>query len=456
MIHAYKLHGYNIVLDVNSGSIHLVDPLAYDLISIYEETAADQIVKTIAEKYPDTPKAEIRGCMEDIEALRAQGKLFSRDAFAAQAPAMKAKTGVLKALCLHVAHGCNLRCAYCFAEQGAYHGETGLMPLATGKRAIDFLIENSPGRHNLEIDFFGGEPLLNWDVVKELVRYARSLEAEKDKHFRFTLTTNGLLLDDEVTAFCNEEMHNVVLSLDGRKAVHDRLRYDAAGRGSYDEIVPRFLRFVEARGEREYYIRGTYTAYNTDFLEDILHMADLGFDRLSMEPVVAPPEAPYALKESDLPALFAQYEALALEMARRRREGDRPFTFYHYMLDLENGPCVYKRIAGCGSGTEYLAVSPDGSLYPCHQFVGEAAFRMGSIFEGITKPSTGEQFASCNLYTREECRNCWAKFYCAGGCTANAFHASGRIEGVYELGCALFKKRLECAIMLKAAEAEEN
>ncbi len=454
MIHQYILNGYHIVLDVYSGSVHCVDPVAYDIIAIYENTAADQIVRLISEKYPEVPKADIRECMEDIESLKAQGRLFSRDAFAGRAPAIKAQTGVLKALCLHVAHSCNLRCGYCFAGQGEYHGESELMSYETGKQAMDFLVANSPGRRNLEVDFFGGEPLMNWDVVKRLVAYGRSIEAAKDKRFRFTLTTNGVLLDDEVTEFCNREMHNVVLSLDGREAVNDRLRTDHAGNGSYARIVPRFQAFAKARGEQEYYVRGTYTGFNTDFLEDILHMADLGFDRLSMEPVVTDPKEEYALSEKDLPTLYAQYEALALEMDKRRKEG-KPLTFYHYMIDLAHGPCIYKRISGCGSGTEYLAVTPKGELYPCHQFVGDPRFLMGNIWDGVTNSSIREDFSKCTVYAREGCKDCWAKLYCAGGCAANAYHATGDLTGVYEFGCKLFRKRLECAIMLKVAEADD-
>ena len=453
MLHLYKLNGHNIVLDVNSGSVHSVDLLAYDIISIYNDVAADEIVRRISEKYPDMPKGEIRACMEEIENLSAEGKLFSKDAFAPSADFIKERTSVLKAICLHVAHSCNLACSYCFAGQGEYHGESALMSYEVGKQAFDFLVANSPGRKNLEVDFFGGEPLLNWDVVKRLVAYGRSLEAEHEKQFRFTLTTNGVLLDDEVTEFCNREMHNVVLSLDGRKEVNDRMRVDRAGNGSFDRIVPNFQKFVAKRGDKEYYVRGTYTGYNKDFFSDILQMAELGFDRLSMEPVVCDPNEKYALCEDDLPELYEQYELLAEEMERRRKLG-KPLIFYHYMLDLAHGPCIYKRVSGCGSGTEYLAVTPQGELYPCHQFVGNPDFCMGNIWDGIQKTEIRDEFKKCTVYAREECKDCWAKFYCAGGCAANAWHATGKLIGVYELGCKLFRKRLECAIMLKVAEAE--
>ncbi|MDO5112061.1 MAG: thioether cross-link-forming SCIFF peptide maturase [Clostridia bacterium] len=455
MIHQYKLNGYNIVLDVYSGSVHSVDDVAYDIIAMFEDTPADEIVARIREKYPSVPKADIRECLQDIESLKAAGKLFTSDAFADRAPAFKAKTSVLKALCLHVAHSCNLACSYCFAGQGEYSGENALMSYDVGKRAMDFLVENSGARTHLEVDFFGGEPLLNWDVVKRLVAYGRELEKTTDKHFRFTLTTNGVLLDDEVTDFCNKEMYNVVLSLDGRKEVHDRYRVDRAGKGSYDRIVPAFQSFIQARGDREYYVRGTFSRFNTDFLRDILHMTDLGFDKLSMEPVVSKPDEPWALQEDDLPVVYKQYEELATLMLEREKEG-RPFTFYHYMIDLKNGPCIYKRISGCGSGTEYLAVTPQGELYPCHQFVGDPRFLMGSIYEGVTNTALQEEFQGCSVYAREGCKDCWAKLYCAGGCAANAYHTTGSLTGIYEYGCKLFRKRIECAIMRKVAQAEEE
>ena len=456
MIHQYKLNGYNIVLDVYSGSVHLVDEVAYDIIARYETTPRAAIVAQILAKYghrADVDEGEVLACLEDIDALKAAGKLFSQDLWKdVEQEAFAHTKPVLKALCLHVAHTCNLNCEYCFASQGRYHGDRALMPFEVGKQALDFLIQNSGSRVNLEVDFFGGEPLMNWQVVKDLVAYARSQEAAHHKNFRFTLTTNGVLLDDEVTEFCNREMHNVVLSLDGRKEVHDRLRKNYAGQGSYDLIVPKFQRFVQQRGDRDYYIRGTFTHENTDFTNDIFHMADLGFTELSMEPVVSPPGEPWALTEEDLPVLFDQYEILAKEMLQREEEG-RPFTFYHYMLDLEGGPCLHKRMSGCGSGTEYLAVTPWGELFPCHQFVNDPAYSMGDVWKGVTNTTMGEKFHRCNVVANPACRDCWARLYCAGGCAANAYHASGDINGTYEYGCELFKKRIECAIMIKAAQA---
>ena len=458
MIHQYKLNGYNIVLDVCSGSVHAVDEVAYDMIALYETRSGDEIVAAMLEKYgdrADVTEADLRECLDDIKSLKDAGKLFSQDEYAGMAFDFKKRRNEVKALCLHVAHTCNLNCSYCFASQGKYHGQRALMSFDVGKRALDFLVENSGSRTNLEVDFFGGEPLMNWQVVKDLVAYARSIEADKHKKFRFTLTTNGVLVDDEVIDFANREMNNVVMSIDGRPEVHDRFRVDLAGHGSYEKIVPKFLDFAQKRGERDYYVRGTYTHYNTDFTSDILHLADLGFTKLSMEPVVCAPGDPCALTEDDLPKLFEQYEILAKEMLKREKEG-RPFTFYHYMIDLQHGPCIYKRISGCGSGTEYMAVTPWGDLYPCHQFVGDEKYLMGNIWDGVTNTALRDEFKLCNVYARRECDDCWARLYCSGGCAANAYHASGSIRGVYPYGCELFKKRMECAIMMQVARAEEQ
>ena len=447
MIHQYKLGGYNIVLDVCSGSVHVVDDIAYDIIGLFEAHSREAILARMAEQYPEASREELCECYDQVAALRDAGKLFAPDTFAPMAGELKQRTsGVVKALCLHVAHTCNLNCAYCFASQGKYHGERAVMSYEVGKRALDFLIENSGTRRNLEVDFFGGEPLMNFDVVKRLVAYARSIEREKGKNFRFTLTTNGLLIDDDVIEFANRECANVVLSLDGRKEIHDAYRVDYAGKGSWDRIVPKFQRLVAARGGKNYYMRGTFTHANPDFLKDIRVMLDLGFNGLSMEPVVCAEGDPAALTREDLPVVLRQYEELAELMIQRRREG-RPFTFYHYMIDLTGGPCIYKRISGCGSGTEYMAVTPWGDLYPCHQFVGEERFRLGDIWKGVENAPVQAEFAACNVYARPECRDCWARLYCSGGCAANAWHATGSVTGVYKYGCELFKKRMECAIM---------
>jgi len=458
MIHQYKLLGYNIVLDICSGSVHVVDDVAYDIIEMFESHSKTDIINTVFEKYKDAEDItleEIEECYAQIEELRDAGKLFVPDTFEPMAGKLKEKTsGVIKALCMHIAHTCNLNCSYCFASQGKYHGDRAVMSYEVGKRALDFLIENSGTRHNLEVDFFGGEPLMNFDVVKQLVAYARSIEKEHNKNFRFTLTTNGMLIDDDVIDFANRECSNVVLSLDGRKEIHDRFRVDYAGNGSFDRIVPKFQKLVEAREGKNYYMRGTFTHANPDFLKDIQTMLDLGFTELSMEPVVCAPGDPAELNDEDTAIVMDQYEKLADLMLERHREG-RPFTFYHYMIDLKGGPCIYKRISGCGSGTEYMAVTPWGDLYPCHQFVGDEKFKLGDIYNGVTNTERQCEFANCNVYAREECRDCWARLYCSGGCAANAYHSTGSVTGVYKKGCELFKKRMECAIALAVAKEFE-
>ncbi len=444
------MDGRYVVIDTCSGSVHAVDKIAYEMIGAYEDTGREELIARMQEQSGEDP-AELAECYDQITALKERGKLFSPDTFENMAGELKRRTsGVVKALCLHVAHTCNLNCAYCFASQGKYHGDRAVMPFEVGKQALDFLVAHSGNRRNLEVDFFGGEPLMNFDVVKQLVAYARSIEKEKNKNFRFTLTTNGLLIDDDVIDFANREMSNVVLSLDGRKEIHDRYRVDYAGNGSWERIVPKFRKLVKAREGKNYYMRGTFTHANPDFLEDIKTMLDLGFTELSMEPVVCPEGDPEALTQEDLPVVLRQYEDLARLMLERKKEG-RPFTFYHYMLDLTGGPCIYKRISGCGSGTEYMAVTPWGDLYPCHQFVGEEHFRLGDVWNGVTNGTVQEEFADCNVYAREECRDCWAKLYCSGGCAANAYHATGSVRGVYRYGCELFRKRMECAIMLQLA-----
>ena len=457
MIHQFQLNGYNIVVDVYSGSVHAVDELAYDAIArIDAGDSREQAAAWLAKKYaarPEVTAADISDALDDIDELTAAGKLFAPDTYADKAFDFKKRSTVVKALCLHVAHTCNLNCHYCFAAQGKFHGESGLMSFETGKRALDFLVENSGTRRNLEVDFFGGEPLMNFEVCKQLVAYARSIEKAAGKNFRFTLTTNGVGITDEVIRWANQECYNVVLSLDGRKEVNDRFRTDLAGNGSYDLIVPKFQKLVKARGDKNYYMRGTFTHYNTDFTNDLFHMADdLGFTELSMEPVVGAAGSPEALTDADLPVLFDQYELLAKDMLRREKAG-KPITFYHYMIDLAHGPCIYKRISGCGSGTEYMAVTPWGDLYPCHQFVGDPDYKLGNVWDGVTNTALRDEFKLCNVYARSDCADCWARLYCAGGCAANALHATGDIHGVYEYGCKLFRKRIECALMLKVAEA---
>lgn len=460
MIHQYKNNGYNIVLDVNSGSVHVVDDIVYDVLPVVERKLGENVtdlseLTSAAAAELSYPERELREAVEEILTLKEEGSLFTEDIYKDYIFDFKNRQTVVKALCLHIAHDCNLACRYCFAEEGEYHGRRALMSYEVGRKALDFLVRNSGNRVNLEVDFFGGEPLMNFDVVKQIVAYARSIEKEHNKNFRFTLTTNGMLVDDDVIEFANKECHNVVLSLDGRKEIHDNLRKTVNGKGSYDIIVPKFQEFVKKRGNRGYYVRGTYTHNNTDFTNDIFHMADLGFTELSMEPVVCAPDDPYALTYDDLPVLFEQYEILAKDMLRREKEG-KPITFYHYMIDLNGGPCIYKRISGCGSGTEYMAVTPWGELYPCHQFVGDPKYSLGDIFKGVTNTEIQDEFKLCNAYARPACKDCWAKLYCSGGCAANAYHATGSITGTYDYGCELFRKRMECAIMMKVAQADEN
>lgn len=451
MIHQYKNNGYNIVLDVNSGSVHVVDELVYDVIALLNQgEAEDAVVAALKEKYPEE---SLKEALEECNELKEAGVLFTEDVYEKAIIDYKARKTVVKALCLHIAHDCNLACRYCFAEEGEYHGRRALMSYEVGKKALDFLIANSGSRRNLEVDFFGGEPLMNWQVVKDLVKYGREQEKIHNKNFRFTLTTNGVLLNEEVMEFCNKEMANVVLSIDGRKEVHDFMRPFRKGKGSYDLILPKFKQFAESRNQVNYYVRGTFTHHNLDFSQDVFHLADEGFKQISVEPVVAPAEEDYALQEADLPQIFEEYDKLAAEMVKREKEG-RGFTFFHYMLDLTGGPCVYKRLSGCGSGTEYLAVTPWGDLYPCHQFVGIDKYLMGNVDEGITKPEIVDEFKCCNVYTKEKCKNCFAKFYCSGGCAANSYNFHGTIQDAYDIGCELQRKRVECAIMIKAALAD--
>ena len=453
MVHQYKNNGYDIVLDVNSGAIHVVDDVTYDVIAQIDEASAEsyskeEIVNTLAGQYG---KEEVEEAIEEVQTLIDNEELFTKDSYENYIMDFKKRPTVVKALCLHIAHDCNLACQYCFAEEGEYHGRRALMSFEVGKKALDFLIANSGSRRNLEVDFFGGEPLMNWQVVKDLVAYGREQEKIHDKNFRFTLTTNGVLLDDEIMEFCNKEMGNVVLSIDGRKEVHDKMRPFRKGAGSYDLIVPKFQKFAESRNQDKYYARGTFTHYNLDFSEDVLHLADLGFKQISVEPVVAEPSEPYAIKEEDLPQLFEEYDKLAAEMVKRKEEG-KDFNFFHFMIDLEGGPCVAKRLSGCGSGTEYLAVTPWGDFYPCHQFVGNEKFLMGNVDEGIKATEIRDEFKCCNVYAKEKCRNCFARFYCSGGCAANAYNFTGDICGTYDVGCELQKKRIECAIMIKASQ----
>ena len=450
MIHQYRNNGFRIVLDVNSGAIHVVDELMYEVVARYESETPEEIRRELSQAY--APE-EIDEALAEIRELIGQKALFTPDEYEDYIEELgKNRPTVVKALCLHIAHDCNLACKYCFAEEGEYHGKRELMSFEVGKAALDFLVRESGNRRNLEVDFFGGEPTLNFQVVKDLVAYGRSLEAPHNKKFRFTLTTNGVRLDDEIMDFANREMDNVVLSIDGRKEVHDYMRPFPNGSGSYDLVVPKYRRFADSRGQQRYYVRGTFTRHNPDFAQDVIHLMELGFKQISVEPVVAPEEADYAIREEDLPQLYAEYDRLAQEILRRHKNGE-DFNFFHLMIDLEGGPCVAKRLSGCGSGTEYLAVTPWGDLYPCHQFVGNDRFYMGNVFEGVTRQEIVSDFKSCNVYSKEKCRGCFARFYCSGGCAANSYNFHGSIHDTYDIGCALQKKRVECAIMIQAALA---
>lgn len=468
MIHQYVNNGYHIVLDVNSGSVHVVDELCYDVIQALDTMGIDQaenpveelkkeetaagLLEKLSAKYAES---DLKDAYGDIVELTEAGQLFTKDIYEQYIGEVKQRKTVVKALCMHIAHDCNLACKYCFAEEGEYHGRRAMMSFEVGKKALDFLVANSGSRVNLEVDFFGGEPLMNWDVVKQLVEYGRSLEESNHKKFRFTLTTNGVLLNDEIMEYLNKEMSNVVLSLDGRKEVNDRMRPFRTGKGSYDLIVPKFQKLAESRNQSNYYVRGTFTRDNLDFSEDVKHFADLGFKQMSIEPVVGPEEDPYSIREEDLPKIMEEYDKLALEYIKREKEG-RGFNFFHFMIDLNQGPCVYKRLSGCGSGTEYLAVTPWGDFYPCHQFVGNEEFLMGNVDEGIKRTDLVKTFGNCNVYSKEKCKNCFARFYCSGGCAANSFNFHGTINDAYEIGCEMERKRVECSIMIKAALADNE
>ena len=452
MIHKFKNNGYNIVLDVNSGSVHVVDDIAYDAISLYEENP-DTVKSEIMKLYKELNENDADELIQDIESLKESGELFSEDIYEDYIDEIADRQTVVKALCLHIAHDCNLSCRYCFAGKGEYNGESALMSLDVGKRALDFLVENSGNRRNLEVDFFGGEPLMNFEVVKDIVAYGRSLEEKYNKKFRFTLTTNGVLLNDDVIEFAGREMSNLVLSIDGRKELHDYMRPFRSGAGSYELILPKFKKAADARHQTDYYARGTFTHFNTDFDKDVLHLADLGFKQISVEPVVAKPTEDYAIKDEDIAAICEAYDRLAAEMLKREKEGNG-FNFFHFMIDLTGGPCVAKRLSGCGSGTEYLAVTPWGDLYPCHQFVGNEDFLLGNIYNGIKRTDICSSFKKCNVYSKPKCKDCFAKFFCSGGCAANAYNFEGDINESYETGCILERKRVECALMLQAARAD--
>ena len=450
MIHKFKKNGVYVVLDVNSGAVHVVDEMVYDILDHYPEHDKTTAVEHLKSKYNSD---ELTQAIDEIQALIDEEQLFSKDTYIKNLEFRNRKP-VIKAMCLHIAHDCNIRCKYCFASQGDFEGDRSLMSLEVGKKALKFLVDNSGNRRNLEVDFFGGEPLMNFEVVKDLVTYGRSLEAENNKLFRFTITTNGVLLDDAKIDYINEHMDNVVLSIDGRPKVNDLMRYTINGGGTYDIIVPKFKKLVEKRGDKNYYVRGTFTKFNIDFAKDVIHMADLGFKNTSVEPVVASPENDYALSDSDLETICDQYDELAEEMiARRGKEND--FSFFHFTVDLAQGPCIVKRLSGCGAGSEYVAITPDGDIYPCHQFVGDEDFKIGSLMDGTYNNHLSHDFKEAHVYNKEKCKECWAKFYCSGGCHANAYNFNHDINIPYDLGCEMEKKRLEASLYIQAKLMEE-
>lgn len=441
------MNDLNIVVDVNGGAVHVVDEITFDVLDDYELNDAEKIAK----KLPKYTLDEIKETFDEIKSLVEDGLLYSPDNYL-DIDAFKNREPVVKAMCLHIAHDCNLKCKYCFASQGDFGGAKSIMSFEVGKKALEYLVDNSGSRKNLEVDFFGGEPLMNFEVVKQLVEYGNELAKEKGKNFRFTITTNGVLLDDEIIDYVNEHMHNVVLSLDGRKSINDDMRPTLNDKGSYDIIVPKFQKLIEKRKDKYYYVRGTFTRDNMDFSKDVLHFKDLGFDLTSVEPVVGDESNPYALREEDLPKILDEYEKLAIEYSKMRVNNE-PFRFFHFMVDLSQGPCVIKRMTGCGAGNEYLAITPEGDIYPCHQFVGQEEFKMGNVMtDKVELPKEmQETFKEAHIYAKDECSKCWAKFYCSGGCHANAFNFNNDILKPYDLGCQMQRKRLECALMVEAS-----
>lgn len=443
-IHKYNLNGKNIVLDINSGAVHVVDDIVYLILDYYKNNTLEEIITLIRDKYDEK---DIFESYNEIKTLEEEGLLYSEESSIGNIKYNE--DNIIKALCLHVAHDCNLRCNYCFASQGDFKGDRSLMTLDVGRKALEFLVENSGNRRNLEVDFFGGEPLMNFELVKELVRYGRKLEQKNNKHFRFTITTNGILLDDDKIDFINENMDNVVLSLDGRKEINDNMRRTISGEGSYDIIFPKFQKMVNKRGDKDYYIRGTFTSYNLDFSKDILDFYNKGFKKTSVEPVVTSPDKDYAIKEEDLGIILEEYERFSKDYIEIKKK-DKDFLFFHFMIDLKQGPCLVKRAVGCGAGSEYMAVTPQGDLYPCHQFVGDEKFKIGDVFKGIENTEIRKEFKKANVYNKSECRDCWARFYCSGGCHANAYNHHKDIMKPYEIGCEMEKKRIECAISVLA------
>ena len=459
MIHKFKLYGTNVVLDVYSGAVYVVDDIVYDVIDLIKINDNTGLQKSLSEDIMDKLKAKykedvINEAYSEILELEQRGLLFSKDDNEAFVKYLD-REPVIKALCLHISHDCNMRCDYCFASTGNFKGQRLLMSNEIGRKAIDFVIEKSQNRKNIEIDFFGGEPLMNFEVVKDIVDYAADKGEKYGKDFRFTLTTNGTLLSDEIIDFINDKIYNIVLSIDGRKEIHDRMRKNIADEGTYDKIIAKYIDIANSRNQDNYYVRGTYTRNNLDFSKDVIHLADLGFKQISVEPVVADSKEDYSIREEDLPVLFEEYEKLSYEYVRRRKNG-QGFNFFHFMIDLSQGPCVIKKIQGCGSGSEYLAITPEGDIYPCHQFVGNTDYKMGNVIEGNLNEKIMQAFKKNNIYSKEKCKACWAKFYCSGGCIANSLKVNGDINVPYSIGCELQKKRIECALFIKCAMEGNN
>ncbi|WP_113803119.1 thioether cross-link-forming SCIFF peptide maturase [Garciella nitratireducens] len=453
MIHKFNINNMYMVLDINSGAVHLVDKITYDILDYYPEISKKESISKLQDKYQ---RSEIEEVIQEIDRLIEDGLLFTKGLDISKwKEKLNNQEKAIKAMCLHIAHDCNLRCKYCFASQGDFQGERSLMSQEVGRKAIDFLIKNSGNRRNLEVDFFGGEPLMNFDVVKDIVKYAKEKEKKYNKNFRFTITTNATLLTEDKMNYINQNMNNIVLSIDGDKSTNDFMRPTINGKGSYDIILPQISKMVQKRRDKDYYVRGTFTKYNLNFSKDVLHLAEQGFKEISMEPVVTDPEKDYAITEEDLPVIFKEYENLAVKYLEREK-GKNPFHFFHFNIDLSQGPCIYKRLSGCGAGNEYVAITPEGEIYPCHQFVGNEDFKMGNVFSGIKRNTIQKEFKEAHVLNKDKCNNCWAKFYCSGGCHANAYNFNKDIHIPYSVGCEMEKKRIECALMIQVNRLQKS
>lgn len=451
LIHKFEQGGNYFILDVNTGAVHVVDELVYDILDDSSLKSKEEVLTNLKGKYEESVIGE---AYDEIEELVKEGILYSGDQYEEIAHGSMDDRDYIKAVCLNIIHGCNLRCKYCFADEGEYHGHKGVMDIDTAKKAIDYVVKRSGPRRNIEIDLFGGEPTMIMDTIKEIIAYAREHEKEWKKNIRFTMTTNATLLNDEMMEFMDKEMGNIILSLDGRKEVNDNVRIKVDGSGSYDDILPNIKKMIDKRTEgKMYFVRGTFTRANTDFYEDVKAMVNEGFREISIEPVVLENGHPLALREEDLPTIFDNYDKLYEEMRRRKVEGDE-FKFYHFNIDLQGGPCVYKRISGCGAGFEYVAITPQGEVYPCHQFVGKEEYKLGSIWDDTYDAELGKKFKKAHIYNKPKCKDCWARFYCSGGCQANNVNFNGDMNIPYEIGCKMQKKRIECAIALKAVDNE--